>query len=189
MPAPVDLSQILADAGVPTNLPASMARGVDLRIVRDKKKHQHRWTALARYLIDDDQMEIVMESVEQAQAVGKAQEAAGEEVTGVPIIIPLEQDHQIVVEGPGCLKCGMHAFHPTEGYGAMCPKSDDEFHISEADLPVAAEDPERDQAGDEEAERQRQDDEAYRQHEIDAGRLVEPDAVISPDDVVTFLKS
>lgn len=124
---PVNLEEILRGARVPIDLPPSMARGVDLNIIRDKRKHQHRYCALGRFLLMDDQMVAVHAQVDAANALYAAQKASGGEVAPVPIDVPLDGDKMVGIDGPGCMKCGSHSTDPVKGYGKLCEKSDDEF--------------------------------------------------------------
>lgn len=122
----IDLATIMKGAGLPTDLPPEMARGLDLNVVRNRKKHQHRWSATGRYLITDEQATDIQVALDAAKTSAKAQEALGQEVTPVAINVPLVGELLMAIEGPGCIKCGQHITSPI-GFGKFCEKSDDEF--------------------------------------------------------------
>jgi len=120
------IEDILRSAKLPVDLPPSMARGVDLSIVRAKKDHPHRWCVLARYIVDDDIIAGVQEQIDTANAEAVEAKKRGEEPQPAMIQVPLEHVYLVSVEGPGCQKCGVHMTAPT-GNGHLCEKSDSEF--------------------------------------------------------------
>jgi hypothetical protein len=121
----LDLSKLPVTDPTVVQLPPEMARGVDLAMVRDRRLHQHHWVTLARYAIDDEQAKFVMEQIDRANGAAARAAAAGEPPSGdIRIDIPLAPSHQMGLEGPGCMKCGVHIANPVEGYGKLCKVAD-----------------------------------------------------------------
>lgn len=118
------------------DLPAGMARGVDLAKIRDKHKHQHRWILVANFTVADK----FMAQCAQARDKMKTARARGEDPTEVEAPgVQLDQADLISIDGPGCAKCGLHWEHE-KGYGQLCEMSDDDFDPKETITPVAGND-------------------------------------------------
>ena len=116
-------SDIAREAGLPTALPASMARGVDLSVVRNKAKHQHRWIGVAKFTITDA---LVAEAAETLLREKNAALAEGRPMGNVTFPMQMGPDNLIGLDGPGCLKCGLH-WLAEGGYGQLCGVSDDQL--------------------------------------------------------------
>lgn len=118
-PAFHDLSQARVQ------LPPEMSRGVDLALVRDKKKHQHKWAAIGRYAVTQEQIDDIVTQMDELMRRARAAQAAGETVTMQAIPIPLSQEQLFDVQGPGCVKCNIHFSDPEKGNGKLCEVNDD----------------------------------------------------------------
>lgn len=106
-----------------------MKRGIDLAVLRDKSKHQHRWIMTANFRVDD----AVIAKMAEARLAFAQSVDTGKEYLGGPINIPMGQETLIGTDGPGCAKCGIF-WESEDGWGKMCPVSDEKF--AEAGAPL-----------------------------------------------------
>lgn len=106
-----------------------LRRGVDLNVIANKQKHQHRFILVANFFVDTKVLASMAEAKLAYQAArAKAEEAGIDpgEVTQPDVQLPMTKDTLLGVDGPGCLKCGIH-WESEDGWGALCPVSDDVF--------------------------------------------------------------
>jgi hypothetical protein len=114
-------------------LPAHLARGVDLNVVRHKHTHQHHYVVVAHYAINDEMMAEFNKVSEDAKASG----------VDSSINLELSPDKMVNVQGPGCFKCGTHWTDAQNGYGTLCPVEDPPDWIAAQKAKEAAEHPEK----------------------------------------------
>lgn len=104
----------------PTAPKVHMAQAVDLAALAARRRNRHVWTVIARHLVLDDSL---IDRLATAQAKFEAALA-----TGAPppenVQIPMSQDSLFAIDGPGCMKCGIHW---SVGWKDGCPVSDEEF--------------------------------------------------------------